>query len=402
MNTNKQMGELLYGLLPDLYKKEDAGRTHLKRFLQVNGVGLEYLRGKTEGHANMFDLDKTPPELLPHIARMMGFDFPYDMTVKEQRSMLKILPTLYRMKGTQSVFDSLARQLFGLDAKAFSEWKSRAGDNGENQIQINVEANGETANLQTRIDRYYKYSEQFRPINNKLFWRIVLHYVDDYPRQEKMQIDYLVDKLFIDDDFDPNETFLLNSLILTNSNYKTPRLQGDWYDKYNKLGEIYTFDKMFLKDEDIFSRNKEDDSFALDVIRVASEDSYDKAVKEAYGIERIYINDDFPTNASLLSKDFTLNDGKIPALQGEVYNSSKISEQQGKEVLWDMHTDIYNKEDVADEVLMSRMKIEDADSYMKTIEDSVINKAVSLVNSLNVAKLNSTMLLSKKPEITYF
>lgn len=403
MAKKKQMGEVLYDLLPQLYKKEDAERTHLKRFLQVNGVGLDFLREKTEGYSNMFDLDRTPSELLPHIAKMMGFDFPYDMTVQEQRSMLKLLPTLYKLKGTNTAFDYLARQLFGLDAKAYSEWVSRGGDNGENQVRINIEANGETTYLQTRIDRYYKYSEQFRPINHKLFWKIMLHYNDEYKRQEKSSIEYMIDRVFINDDFDPNLMPRLNNgLILSENGIVLPRLMGEFYDRANIVGDIFNFDKITSNEgNDNYTVPREE--IILDYVTSSYTDIYNenKIIVDNF-TEVIRIDDDFPLSADTLNNDLILNVGKMPELRGDVYDKSKIFVSYEKDVLLDNHSEVYNKEVIAEEEIITSIKYTDVDTYSKVKDDTLIDKAISLVNSLNVATLNSTMLLSKNPTITYY
>jgi phage tail-like protein len=272
---NKPYGDLLYNLLPTIYRKEDANRTDLQRFLQVNGVGLDFLKGKTEGYSNLFNLDYAPAELLPEIAKMMGFDYPYDMSEQEQRSLLKVLPTLYKIKGTKSVFNYLAQQIFGFDATASVDWVSRGGLNGENLITLNVSADGEKTYLQTRIDRYSKYSEQFRPVNHKLFYDINLFYADTYDRQTKIVEDYDVEQIFINDDYDPYENFFLNHLILGNTTYSFPQLQGDIYDR-SKISETYT-DSILLDDkEEVYNKSGIVEELSTEIINYTDVDSYAK------------------------------------------------------------------------------------------------------------------------------
>ena len=336
MNSKKSMGEVLYDLLPQLYKVEDAKQKPipypLKRYLQVAGIGLDFMRSKIEGHANIFDPDKAPPELLPHLAKMLGFEFPYDMTEKEQRSLLKVLPILYKLKGTQTVFDYLARQIFGLDAKAYSEWISRGGQNGENLIEINVESSGELSNLQTRIDRYYKYSELFRPVNHKLFWRIILYYTDVYNKQKILE-EYDIEQLFIDDDHivPLGNEHLLNHLLLNQGGF--PLLKGDVYDIKSKYMEELIETLKYIEDD--FSVKIREDELFLDYISgIIDLDSYSisKAL-DNYTFETVFIDDDvaeYLTNNNYLLNHLILNSGKTVPIIGDSY---KLMQKYAEELI---------------------------------------------------------------------
>jgi phage tail-like protein len=406
LNTKKSMGEVLYDLLPQLYKTEDSrlepNPYQLKRFLQINGVGLDYLRDKAKGHSDLFSVDNTPPELLPHLAEMLGFEFPYSMSVNEQRSLIKLLPTLYKLKGTQSVFDYLSRQIFGLDAKAYSDWVSRGGENGENLIRINIEANGETPNLQPRIDRYYAYSEKFRPVNHKLFWSIVLHYTEDYERQSKLHIDYRPDIIFMDDDYNPNEDFLLNTLVLNDTKYRFPRLQGDWYDKNSKLLVDYDLEKLLTTSTDRYTFS-EREGILLDTFLTSNEDIYheNKIILESF-LETILIDDSYPIGHSTLSNDFILNKSLLPPLDGEVYERDRI-EVFTTDLLLEVNEEVYNKEVLKEDIFSTNIKYTEEDTYLKLIGEEISDKGMDLTNCLNTGNLNSTMkLVNELPTITTY
>lgn len=172
--ADKKYGELLYDMLPPLYKAEDAkirpAPFPLKRFMQVAGTGLDFLDAKTTGHMNLFDVDKTPAELLPHLAQMMGLDFPYDMTESEQRSFLKTLPTMYKYKGTARVFDYLGQVIFGEKTRVETVFRQNTDPTlGYTQsIDILIQVTGSTTGIPAKADRYRKFAELFRPINTKI------------------------------------------------------------------------------------------------------------------------------------------------------------------------------------------------------------------------------------------
>ena len=403
------MGEVLYDLLPQLYKVEDAKQKPipypLKRYLQVAGIGLDFMRSKIEGHANIFDLDKAPPELLPHLAKMLGFEFPYDMTEKEQRSLLKVLPILYKLKGTQTVFDYLARQIFGLDAKAYSEWVSRGGLKGENLIEINVEASGELSNLQTRIDRYYKYSELFRPVNHKLFWRIILYHTDVYDKQ-KILDEYDIEQLFIDDDHivPLGNEHLLNRLLLNQDGF--PLLKGDVYNIKDKYAEELI--EILKYTEDDFSDKIREDELVFDFISgIVDNDVYNENLVIGESFSEIVIIDD---NFEQIGQEDKLNafilnntNSKIWGLKWESYNPARITESFSQDLLMTGEDDVYNNSGKDDSYFIETATINDTETYSATKDDNYrYDVLTNLTNCLNVGMLNSTILLSKKPAITVY
>ena len=403
------MGEVLYDLLPQLYKVEDAKQKPipypLKRYLQVAGIGLDFMRSKIEGHANIFDLDKAPPELLPHLAKTLGFEFPYDMTEKEQRSLLKVLPILYKLKGTQTVFDYLARQIFGLDAKAYSEWVSRGGLKGENLIEINVEASGELSNLQTRIDRYYKYSELFRPVNHKLFWRIILYYTDVYDKQ-KILDEYDIERLFIDDDHivPLGNEYLLNRLLLNQDGF--PLLKGDVYGIKDKYAEELIEILKYIED-DFSDKTREDELFLDYISGIVDNDVYNENLVIGESFSEIVIIDD---NFEQIGQEDKLNafilnntNSKIWGLKWESYNPARITESFSQDLLMTGEDDVYNNSGKDDSYFIETATINDTETYSATKDDNYrYDVLTNLTNCLNVGILNSTILLSKKPAITVY
>lgn len=373
MNSKKSMGEILYDLLPQLYKVEDAKQKPipypLKRYLQVAGIGLDFMRSKIEGHVNMFDLDKAPPELLPHLAKMLGFEFPYDMTEKEQRSLLKVIPILYKLKGTKAVFHYLAGQIFELEAKTYSEWVSRGGQNGENLIKITVETKGELSDLQTRIDRYYRYSELFRPVNHKLFWQIILYYTDVYDKR-KILDEYGIEQLFIDDDHIVplgNER-LLNHLILNRDGF--PLLKGDVYDIKSKYTEELIETLKYIEDD--FSVKIGEDELFLDYISgIIDLDSYSiSKVLDDYDFETVFIDDDvveYLTNSNYLLNHLLLNSGKTVPIIGDSYKLMQKYAEELIEAIGCIEDDVSNSLGEDELVFEAISGIVDSDVYNENL-----------------------------------
>lgn len=219
-------GSMLYDKLPLIYKTEDGTvkpyTYPLKRFYQIASVGLDFLKAKTDGRRNLYDLDKVPAEFLPHLAKMMGFTFPYDMPESDQRNLLKSLPYLYKMKGTGEVFNYLGRKVYGISSSATTALRI---EDLVRYLDVNVEINGEVAELDKKTEWYRRFAEKFRPVNHHLNVIINLYYADVFSRL--INSDVLgTDTLEVDD---ATDTFTING-----SEYSFETLQ-------EYIEEVYTF-----------------------------------------------------------------------------------------------------------------------------------------------------------------
>ncbi len=71
--------DLMYRLLPPVYQVEDVdptrtgGGRELYKFLAAFGLGVDHLRGQVDGIASRHDLAAVRADLLPHLARMIGW-----------------------------------------------------------------------------------------------------------------------------------------------------------------------------------------------------------------------------------------------------------------------------------------------------------------------------------------
>lgn len=281
-------GKLLYDKLPQLYRTEDSkinpSPYPLKRFLEIAGVGFDYLAEKQEGHANMYDLYKTPNELLPYLGEMMGYKFPYEMSDIEQRNFLKVLPLLYKFKGTERVFDYLAQVVYGPQTRVNSEYRLNVDPINpyKHVIDIYIEVNGSFNDVIVRAERFHKFANNFRPINTVVNPVIQMFYADEYIR--------------------PTNTDIIASTLM-----RTITVED--YDK----GRITERENILLLNfnEESYNVGNMDDSITIDVLVT-------KPTVETYDInptdnssEDYSISMGAVLNASKLNERFVLNTGSI-------------------------------------------------------------------------------------------
>jgi phage tail-like protein len=214
------LGTSLYDKLPEVYREYDALQSPtaypLQRFYKVLGTGFDYLEGKINDYSNILDVDNCPKEYLLLLANLLGFEFPYSMDEATQRKFIKILPTLYKMKGTPISFEYLAKEIFGSTAvisvfkntytagMPASEWR---------KVFVKVEFDGEALYLEGKEANFEKFVEMLRPVNCILVTDLSLFYLDDYNYYAKVSDSYPADYSITDtttDNYliDPTETIL--------------------------------------------------------------------------------------------------------------------------------------------------------------------------------------------------
>lgn len=253
-------GKQLYDRLPPLYKRKDAEikpvPLPLQRYLEVAGVGLDFMAEKIEGNNNLYDMDKVPKELLPHIANMLGYKFPYEMSEIEQRNFLKVLPYLYRFKGTAKVFDYLGQVVYGSQTRVHSNY--RLNDNDlipyKHLIDVYIEVNGNLTDVVIRSERYRKFAEDFRPLNTAINPIVQLFYTDVYLKRfndDVMRTSIMTAKAI--DLYDRNrqrDTEKIKLLNFASESYNVGR-----------VNDSYSVDKAITPPtSEVFFRNYKDDS----------------------------------------------------------------------------------------------------------------------------------------------
>ena len=152
--SDKLIGDYLYNnKLPGVYKREDAKFLNpypLQRFLKLLGFGFDSMMDSIQAQEDLYDIDKCPVEFLSLIVETIGFVFPYALDEKEQRKFTKMLPKLYKAKGTPKAFEYLAREIFGTESevKAYKElYKPGMTPRQWRRIYVEVATNGEQYNL---------------------------------------------------------------------------------------------------------------------------------------------------------------------------------------------------------------------------------------------------------------
>jgi hypothetical protein len=128
--------DLMYRLLPPVYQIEDidptrvGGGRELYKFLAAFGLGVDHFRGQVDGIASRHDLAAARADLLPHLARMIGW-LP-DLTVSEnmQRQDIRFAPELFGGLGTLRNAPALINRVTG--------WPSRVKEFVHNVLLTNA------------------------------------------------------------------------------------------------------------------------------------------------------------------------------------------------------------------------------------------------------------------------
>lgn len=113
----------LYRLLPGVYRTYDEpspserGRGQLRKFLEVFGAALDYFRSRAEGLRGLQDVLQTRADLLPHLARWIGWDLDLAQDEISQRMEVLFAPELYRTVGALPNIQALVNRVTGWDCR---------------------------------------------------------------------------------------------------------------------------------------------------------------------------------------------------------------------------------------------------------------------------------------------
>jgi phage tail-like protein len=348
-NFLKVDGKYLYdNRLPRVYKRDDAVQKPspfpLKRYLQVTDVGYQYINDKTDGLFNMYNPDLCPPEFLPYLASMLGFEFPFEMTEREQRQWLKLLPTLYESKGTKNLFRYLGRVVYGKDTDVSAERFPMILNAGvveePNTIELRVQVNGDIFDLDKRTDNFRSFAEKFRPVNHRLDVLIALFYADEY---EKSRL------------ADNSEFHFLQESTT------------DLYDKA-KIIEAYDFYKLKYVEEDVYDSSQIYESY--DINRTSDDDEYlvQPIEREEITVLKHYESDNYDnTKITESSTERLLN------YESDSYNGISAEEEVTPKVLF-YDTDTYDGVDG------------DESQDVATIYGATLNSKIALLGGFQLNK----------------
>jgi phage tail-like protein len=111
----------LYERLPEVYRREDARKDinfTLKRYLEaLDEGGVQLVFSELLSLYDILEVDKCPPEVLPLLSKMLGYNYIEEVDVETQRKIIANLIELYKRKGTKSVINFITREFTQFDTK---------------------------------------------------------------------------------------------------------------------------------------------------------------------------------------------------------------------------------------------------------------------------------------------
>lgn len=110
----KPLNEWMWERIPEMTRERDYTKAKadapldewgrrkgpLRQLLDVLATGFQAIKNDADNIHKLIDIDQCPGEFLPHLAAMFGFEFPYDLSDKQQRAYLHSIISMYRTKGT--------------------------------------------------------------------------------------------------------------------------------------------------------------------------------------------------------------------------------------------------------------------------------------------------------------
>lgn len=104
----------MYERIPGYTRARDAAEGYpLRQLVAVLAVSATGLKEDAEKLLLLTDPETCPEAMLPRLGAMLGFEFPYDLSVAQQRAFVKFMVDIYRIKGTPNSLRSVASRLIG-------------------------------------------------------------------------------------------------------------------------------------------------------------------------------------------------------------------------------------------------------------------------------------------------
>lgn len=121
MNKDINFADHLYERLPEVYRREDAKKGidfTLKRYLEaLDEGGVQLVFSELLSLYDILEVDKCPPEVLPLLSKMLGYNYIEEVDVETQRKIIVNLIELYKRKGTKSVINFITREFTQFDTQ---------------------------------------------------------------------------------------------------------------------------------------------------------------------------------------------------------------------------------------------------------------------------------------------
>jgi hypothetical protein len=91
-------------------RKRDADNGHpLKHYLDLHGTQFDHLKGKIDKLPTLADIDSCPPEFLPYLGQLVGYEYNFLLPSEPQRAVIKGVISTYQKKGTpDSILDAIS------------------------------------------------------------------------------------------------------------------------------------------------------------------------------------------------------------------------------------------------------------------------------------------------------
>jgi len=108
------LGAWMYDKIPEITRRRDAEEGEpLRQILAVLGEGLGDIEEAIEKLPELVDAETCPPQFLPALGAMLGFEFPFDLPEEQQRAFVRFMVALYQVKGTPFGLSFAASRLMG-------------------------------------------------------------------------------------------------------------------------------------------------------------------------------------------------------------------------------------------------------------------------------------------------
>ena len=94
--------------VPEAARYRDS-KEELKRFLDLFAQKFDTIKEKIDNFPSLVDIDSCPPEFLPYLGALVGYEYDPLLPAESQRETIKRITSIYQRKGTpQSIIDIVA------------------------------------------------------------------------------------------------------------------------------------------------------------------------------------------------------------------------------------------------------------------------------------------------------
>lgn len=95
------------------YRDEQFQQGMLDELIEMLAHGLGLVKTDIDSFPDIIDTDDCPAAFLPELAKMLGFEFPYDLPEAQQRAFIRNSVALYRVKGRPITLQFVTTRLMG-------------------------------------------------------------------------------------------------------------------------------------------------------------------------------------------------------------------------------------------------------------------------------------------------